>query len=80
MRRTLDRSTIRAIAEEVVKVIGENRQPEFVTTEEASKILGITTSWLRHTKYRYPHIKKGDGPKGRLLFSKDELVKNWQKP
>ena len=80
MKTTLDKATIRAIAEEVVKVMDEHKQPEFVTTEEAAKMLGITASWLRHTKHKYPHIKKGDGSKGRLLFSKDDLVKSWEKP
>lgn len=81
---SLSDKTIRRIAEEVVRIL-EMRQsvygggasvlePEYVTTSEAARILGISADRVRHIKDRLPHIKMGDDERGRLLFRRDTLL------
>ncbi len=72
-RLMLDHYTIRAIAEEVVKVMEEKKMPNLVTTKEAAKILGITPRRLRQIKERFGYVKDGDNMQGRLLFNADTL-------
>ena len=72
----LDKPTIRAIAEEVVRLLQE-KDDEFVSSEEAAKILGVTPAWLRRTKHKYPHLKQGDDKRGRLLFQKAALLQKY---
>lgn len=69
----LDRQTIRAIAEEVVRLMKESEE-EYITTKEASRLLGISAAWLRRQKGNYPHIKKGEGAQSRLLFLKSAIT------
>lgn len=56
------------------------QEPEMVTTNDAAKLLGITPDRLRHIvcedPHRYPHIKRGDGCHGRLMFVRDSLLSN----
>ena len=75
MNVTLDKKTIRAIAEEIVKIM-RSKDTELITTEEAAKILGVTPSWLRKIKGKYPHVKKGDNDRGRLLFDKKAIIES----
>lgn len=69
----LDTYTIRAIAEEVVKVMEEKKSPTLVTTEEAAKMLGISTRRLRQIKHKFGYVKAGDSKQGRLMFDADRL-------
>ena len=61
------------------KLAEENRLQEWITTEEAAAILGITPKYLRETKDRYPYIKNGDKPQGCLRFLRSALVENFAK-
>lgn len=47
--------------------------PELVTTKEAAAILHITPCRMRQIKDKYPHIKRGEGKQGKLLFKRDAL-------
>lgn len=61
------------------KLAEENQQQEWISTEEAASILGITPKHLRATKERYPYIKNGDNPQGGLRFLRSALVENFAK-
>lgn len=74
---TLSRSTIRAIAEEVVKIMEEKKQPHLVTTSEAAKMLGITTRRLRELKHKFRYTKSGRNQQGRLLFDANTLQERY---
>lgn len=66
----------RKVALIVAKKIKEKTTPpEFVTTNEAAAILRITPGRMRAIADKYPHIKKGEGKQGRLLFVRDALYK-----
>lgn len=51
---------------------------EYVTTKEAARILGLTETYFRTIKDRFPH-RKGEGPTGRLLFLKSALLPTYTK-
>ena len=61
------------------KLAEENRQQEWISTEEAASILGITPKHLRETKERYPYIKNGDNPQGCLRFLRSALMESYAK-
>ena len=67
-----------ALRKDLKAMLDDTRQPDLVSTAEAAKILCITPDGLRHIvmkdPQRYPHIKRGDGPKGRLLFERSALL------
>lgn len=86
MEIELSYNSIRRLADElaprVAKIIKadlkkKEQAEEWVRTSEAAAILGITESWLRKTKNRYPHTKGGDGQQGNLLFLKSSLIKSY---
>jgi hypothetical protein len=52
---------------------------EWVRTDEAAQILGISETWLRQTKDRYPHIKNGSEKQGNLMFLRSGLIKGYAK-
>ena len=54
------------------------KEPEMVSTEEAAKILSISTDRLRRIKDRFPHIKVGDSKQGKLLFVRSSLLESYQ--
>lgn len=47
---------------------------EYVTCEEAARILGFKPNYLRQVKDRYPHIKAGNTKQGRIMFRRDALL------
>ena len=65
---------IRAIATEVLRMMRLD-QDEFVTTEEAAVILGVSPAWVRRTKNNYVHKQK-PGAHGRLLFQRSSLIQS----
>lgn len=65
------------VASEVVKALKGNRskvESEYVDTEEAARILGMSPTYLRSVKDRYPHIKVGNTKQGRIMFRRDSLL------
>ena len=50
---------------------------DLVDTAEAARLLGISPAYMRIIKDRFPHVKLGDSPKGRLMFKKSELLANY---
>ena len=69
------------VADQVVKKLKgmpNQSEPEFVDTEEAARILGFSTNYLRQVKDRYPHIKAGDQKQGRIMFRRDALLNEFK--
>lgn len=61
----------------VVKELKRKNVPtetEYVGTEEAARILGVSPNYLRQVKDRYTHIKRGENNQGRLLFKREALL------
>ena len=54
-----------------VKVLSE---PEYVNTNEAARILGVSPNYLRIVKDKYPHIKTGEHKQARIMFRRDALL------
>ena len=84
----MNKNEIRTMAEMTAEIVlerlkvqngtaGENE--EFVGSNEAARILGVSTSYLRSIKDRFPHKKVGDSSQGRILFKKSELISNYIK-
>lgn len=48
-----------------------------VTLHEAARILGYSDSHMRKLKDKYPHLKQGSTPQGRLLFYRDKLIQSF---
>lgn len=69
----LDRPTIRAIAEEVVRVLEERKEPKLVSTKEAARMLGISERRLRQIKNRLGYVKHGELMQGRLMFDANKI-------
>ena len=70
------------MAEQVVKKlrgVGNLSESEYVDTEEAARILGVSANYLRQIKDRYPHLKAGDRKQGRILFRRDSLLNEFKK-
>ena len=68
------------VAEEVVKKLKGNHSvgdTEYVDTEEAARILGMSPAYLRAVKDRYPHIKAGESKQGRIMFRRDSLFNQY---
>lgn len=68
------------VADEVVKKMKNVRnlsETEYVDTEEAARILGMSPNYLRAVKDRYPHIKSGDNKQGRIMFRRDSLMNQY---
>jgi hypothetical protein len=68
------------VADLVVKKLkGVNlADTEYVDTEEAARILGMSANYLRQVKDRYPHMKAGDRKQGRILFRRDALLNEFK--
>lgn len=78
MEVELSQRMIDAIAHKVALIVAKKikektEQPEFVTTSEAAAILCITPGRMRQIADKYPHIKKGEGKQGKLLFVRKAL-------
>lgn len=70
------------VADLVVKKLKSVRnlsETEYVDTEEAARILGVSANYLRQVKDRYPHLKAGDRKQGRIMFKRDELLNEFKK-
>ena len=67
-----------ALRKDIKEMLTGSKQPDLVSTEEAAAILRIQPSTLRSIVYkdpsRYPHIKRGEGRNGRLLFDRNALL------
>ena len=69
------------VADQVVKKlkgVGNLAETEYVDTEEAARILGVSANYLRQVKDRYPHMKAGDRKQGRILFKRDALLNEFK--
>lgn len=69
------------VADEVVKKMRSVRNvadTEYVDTDEAARILGMSPNYLRAVKDRYPHIKAGDTKQGRIMFRRDALMNKFK--
>ena len=72
----LSQQTVDMVAKRVVDLLKETpSKEEYICTSEAAKILGISETWLRATKDKYPHKKRGDKQQGKLMFLKSALIK-----
>lgn len=71
--KKLIKDALRELVQECNKKDDDDKD-KWVTTEEASKILGITPKHLRTIRDRFPHIRVG-GEYGRLLFEKEQLLR-----
>lgn len=69
----LSENDINRIAVKVVELL-RRFDDEMVTTEEAARILGVSTGTMRRNKDKFQHIKTGDGRSGRLLFRRSSLI------
>lgn len=66
------------VADQVVKRLkseGNLSGTEYVDTDEAARILGVSPNYLRQVKERYPHVKFGDCKQGRIMFQRDALLR-----
>lgn len=73
-----------ALAPRVAEIItGEMKKPkeeqEWLDTNDAAAVLGITPRWLRQRKDRFVHIKNGDKQQGNLRFLRSSLIENYAK-
>ena len=77
----MTRSEARLIAEELYNLIGKNMKTyisecikynsdEYLNTEEASTMIGISVKTLRRRKDEFPHVKIGK----RIMFSKNGII------
>ncbi len=69
------------VAEEVVKTLKGVRnfqEPEYVDTDEAARILGVSANYLRQVKDRYPHTKIGNNKQSRIMFRRDALLSEFK--
>lgn len=71
------------VAEQVVRKLNGMRgsivETEFVDTEEAARILGVSPNYLRSKKDKYPHVKAGDKKQGRIMFRRDSLLNEFRR-
>ena len=51
-----------------------NQEEEYVDSEEAARILGVSANYLRHIKNKFPHRKVGDQIQGRVMFLRSALL------
>lgn len=54
-------------------------EDEYVSSEEAANILGVTPNYLRSMKNKFPHKKVGTHNQGRVFFKKSGLFENYIK-
>lgn len=84
----MNKKEIRTMAEMTAEIVlerlkqkngtaGENE--EFVDSNEAARILGLSPTYLRSIKDRFPHKKVGNNNQGRILFKKSSLITNYTK-
>ena len=69
------------VADQVIKRLKGVRslvETEYVDTDEAARILGISANYLRQVKDKYPHMKSGSGKQGRILFKRDALLEQFK--
>ena len=69
------------VADQVIKRLKGVRslvETEYVDTDEAARILGISANYLRQVKDKYPHLKSGSGKQGRILFKRDALLQQFK--
>lgn len=59
-----------------IEFLDEKSGDEWVTAEEAAKILHISRDRLYHIKNHLTH-RKGNSPKSRLLFLKSSLIEDY---
>lgn len=69
------------VADEVVKKLSSVRsssETEYVDTEQAARILGVSANYLRQVKDKYPHVKAGNHQQGRIMFLRQALMKEFK--
>lgn len=83
MMKTEEMTALAAmVAEQVVKRlkgVGNTSENEYVDSNEAARILGVSANYLRQVKDKYPHIKAGNKDQGRLLFRRDALLNEFKR-
>ena len=82
MEIELSQRQIDAIAYRVALIVAKRLQeqddrPEMVSTKEAAAILHITPARMRQIADRFPHVKQGDNPQGKLLFVRKSLLEQY---
>lgn len=82
MELELTQRCIDEIAHKVAQILARKMKEkaaseEMVTTEEAARILHVSTAHMRRIASRFPHIKQGEQKQGKLLFVRDALLKNY---
>lgn len=73
-----------ALAPRVAKIIKnelgkKNEEQEWICTDEAASILGISSDRMRKVKDKYPHIKNGSNQQGGLRFLRSALIETFAK-
>jgi hypothetical protein len=56
--------------------IGESN--DLIDSKEAARLLGLTPSYVRSMKDKFPHVKVGNHSQGRILFKRSELLANYK--
>lgn len=77
----LSREFLDKFVDEVAKKLKSSchlGETEYVDTEEAARILGMSPTYLRAMKDRYPHIKAGDHKQARIMFRRDALFNQFK--
>lgn len=68
------------VIDKVLNAIGKSaEEPEYITSAQAARILGISDSYLRVIKDRFTTKKIGNNRQGRVLFRKDTLLKEYER-
>lgn len=76
LRISLSDEALDAIADKIArKVTDALREQEFLTAEEAARLLRISMSQLYRNKERYGYTHATAGEKGRLLFRRSEIMR-----
>lgn len=79
MEIKLDNKTIDRIASAVVAKLKNINDDEMVSTREAARLLGISTSRVRRLAQtgKLPCVKQGEHSQGRLMFPKKTLYSSY---
>ena len=83
MEMTLDKATIKAIAQQTADILErrmrKHEAPEYITCKEAATLRGIKPQRMREIADQFPHIKLVNGEKqGRLMFLREGIINSLQ--
>ena len=67
------------VVDRVLNAIGKSaEEPEYITSAQAARILGISDTYIRVIKDRFTTKKIGNSRQGRVLFRKDTLLQEYE--